>query len=290
MSTPDVPSRQAIADLLRAANIPHADAIAGLAEPSWKLIPAPTPMAEIAMGESRFGGVPDLPADFEWPTRNGHPLSFATQLDLAVADAPDLPREGWLVFFFDALEEPDGWDPGDAGGAHVAYFDGPLSSLIRRAAEPNADIATPWEPCAVSFAVAADLPDPGDSPFTSTATLEDWLDDTLAAAKASVSGTDDEATYHHLLGHPQAIQGDMRGECELVAAGVRCDGPAAYEGERAARLLAKARVEWRLLLQLSSDDLPCFRWGIYGRIYFWIRRGDLSARAFERVWARLQYS
>lgn len=32
----------------------------------------------LKLGQSRFGGLPDLPSDFDWPLWQGKPLSFLT--------------------------------------------------------------------------------------------------------------------------------------------------------------------------------------------------------------------
>jgi hypothetical protein len=64
--------------------------------------------ADPAAGRSRFGGVPFLPAGFDWPRReSGRALHFL--LDLReVPPAPVLPESGVLAFFYDG-----GWIPSD---------------------------------------------------------------------------------------------------------------------------------------------------------------------------------
>lgn len=56
---------------------------------------------EIEIGGSRLGGVPDLPADFEWPRWQGYVVPLLAQLNLAeVEDAKGLlPTRGWLYVF-----------------------------------------------------------------------------------------------------------------------------------------------------------------------------------------------
>lgn len=46
--------------------------------------------------------------------------------------------------------------------------------------------------------------------------------------------------------------------------------------------------EWRLLLQIDSDDNAGMMWGDVGRLYVWIRRDDLKRRDFSRAWVVLQ--
>jgi uncharacterized protein YwqG len=102
--------------------------------------------AELPIGASRLGGRPDLPPSIEWPRWNGFTaedlvtargmripqgqkpatLSFLAQVNLA--EIPDgtglLPDRSWLFFFYDAAQQPWGFDPRDRGCARVIYFDG----------------------------------------------------------------------------------------------------------------------------------------------------------------------
>jgi uncharacterized protein YwqG len=94
---------------------------------------------------------------------------------------------------------------------------------------------------------------------------------------------------HHLMGHPQLVQGDMRAECQLAANGIYVGNPTGYESPRAKELAKTAAAEWQLLLQIDTDeDGPGWMWGDCGRIYYWIRKRDLAARAFEDGWLILQ--
>jgi len=103
-----------------------------------------------------------------------------------------------------------------------------------------------------------------------------------------ISTVREKETYHHLLGQPQLIQGDMRDECQLASSDGYVGSAEGYDSDRAKELRAGAR-DWLLLLQLDSEDqAPGWMWGDVGRLYFWIRVQDLRARKFERVWMVLQ--
>ncbi len=60
----------------------------------------------IPIGESKFGGSPDVPVEFDWPTWKNLPLSFLGQINLStIAKNPIaalLPTEGLLSFFYNA--------------------------------------------------------------------------------------------------------------------------------------------------------------------------------------------
>ncbi len=57
----------------------------------------------VALGASRIGGRPDLPADAEWPTYNNKPLGFLAQINFAQLRASpvarDLPAGGVISIF-----------------------------------------------------------------------------------------------------------------------------------------------------------------------------------------------
>ncbi len=285
------PGPASAAEALRRAGILHAEALARLAEPSIRITAERTAIDALSPGASRFGGAPDVPPGFVWPERGGRPLTFLAQLDLAEVRAPGLPASGWLLFFYDAVEQPWGFDPMDAGGARVIHVDAARGALARRP-HPQVDPAGgPFECCRLRFTPAIDLPDAGDEllekarvPFDD-ARLDAYLE--VSAALSGIEAVD--ARYHHLLGNPQLVQGDMRGECQLVTSGVYVGKPEAFQGERTQELLRAAPAEWRLLLQIDTDeDGPGWMWGDCGRIYFWIRRADLAEGAFDKAWLVLQ--
>ena len=90
-----------------------------------------------------------------------------------------------------------------------------------------------------------------------------------------------------MLGHPDEIQGDMKLECQLVTNGLYCGDSTGYEDPRAAELEADAS-DWRLLLQVASDEDAGAMWGDLGRLYYWIRDQDLRRGAFDASWLVLQ--
>ena len=94
-----------------------------------------------------------------------------------------------------------------------------------------------------------------------------------------------------LLGWPDIIQSNMTLQCELVSRGYYLGGT--WDGvpleERDALRCPSVR-DWQLLFQLdtvASGDFELM-FGDCGRIYFYIRREDLQARRFDRVWLILQ--
>jgi uncharacterized protein YwqG len=160
-----------------------------------------------------------------------------------------------------------------------------LDELVRRTHPTGFSFA----PCAVALTEVLDLLHPWDRRTVGAGielTAEE--EESYASVITELTGVEQDAQYHHLLGHPQLIQDDMRGECELVAHGVD-PSPTGYASGLAKQLLAGAAAKWELLLQVDSDEEGLgWMWGDMGRLYFWIRRSDLAARAFDKTWLVLQ--
>ena len=121
-----------------------------------------------APGGSRLVGMPDMPANMEWPNHNGRPLAFLAQIDLASlpsgVDWP-APRKGWLYFFLGAVDG-DKYTSIEVGNVdsspnRTLYFGGSISELRPRPS-PEGTIA-PYEfskavPYSVSFELGLSAP------------------------------------------------------------------------------------------------------------------------------------
>jgi uncharacterized protein YwqG len=240
------------------------------------------PASDFRLGQSRIGGAPDLPADLAWPSHEGQALTFLAQVDLAEVSAllPDsrLPPDGHLWFFYSS-EQPWGFDPKDAGGSLVIYR--PAATPLVHA--PPADGA--FAPCALELTVFDDIPDlDDDHPLLPL--LDEWEQERYFTVRGYLS-SGGRGPGHKLLGYADAVQGPMALECQLVTNGLYCGDPSGYEDPRAKELASGSR-EWRLLLQIDSDDSAQMMWGDSGRLYFWIREEDLDQARFDRAWTILQ--
>jgi uncharacterized protein YwqG len=266
------------------------EALVGLTMPSVRLRAQLVEVGELPVGTTKLGGLPELPPSWSWPRARGGPLSFVAQLNLAEVARLDrryvevLPAAGLLVFFFDAVGQWLGSDPGDRGGWQVRFIQ-PGTPLVRThfpkdlpgdgrfgevplTAEPEVTVA-PWE----SFVVAQIVP-----------SLEEQL--AYAAACVEVLGEHEDRVIHRLLGHPDPIHGDMQLECQLLSNGICYYGD--HDADPRVRQLRPGAADWRLLLQVDSEDQAGMVWGDAGRIYYWVRTQDLRARRFDQAWLVLQ--
>ena len=128
-----------------------------LAEPTVAVRISRTDPDSIALGASRFGGVPDLPASVDWPSHQGRQLTLIAQLrldDFAPYDLKGLlPRTGWLCFYLN----PDA-DTSDKGEAdyQVLYFENDVGGISRR--QPSEGVM-PLPTCRAELCGHYTLPD-----------------------------------------------------------------------------------------------------------------------------------
>jgi len=254
----------------------------------------------IVWGRTRFGGCPDVPAGFVWPTFTSdtfyddtvkpRPLSFLAQFDCGALAAMDpeglLPRTGILSFFYELGSARWGFDPADAGCGRVYWFDG---------SQPLAPAPFPHELDEEFRLPRLRVQAKADHSFASWADFaqvhpeldEDELFEDYIEAYEVIGGSGD---CSKLLGWPDVIQDNMTLECELVSRGYNLGGLDEFPAHLAAREGAASVENWRLLFQLDSFEMEDFdlNFGDDGALYFYIRTEDLKARRFDRVWVILQ--
>ena len=249
---------------------------------------------------SKFGGKPAVPADFVWPyfasadydgeTAN-RPLSFLCQINLeeiAVYDKENvLPKKGLLLFFYELETMCWGYDPEENGCARVYYFED-VNGLS--AAELPEDIREDYrlKEYDLSFEAKASYPSFEELDCHAETDFDFEVYDEILEKM----GCDIDPERHKLLGYADPLQGEMLTECERVTRGLYCGDAESYrntpEDEEAAIL--EAAPDWILLFQMTSIDEEdcCLMFGDMGNIYFYIRKQDLQARNFDKIWLSLQ--
>ncbi len=232
---------------------------------------------------TKMGGAPDVAADFEWPVRGGRRLTFLAQVNLedikTVVESAAMPKKGLLSFFhatpWDVSTERDGW----------AVIFTPDTSNLTPAKAPRAARGSKATQSTV-LAASREL----TLPFMRTEDARGLGLDEEGWKRYAALYYEHQGSYclsppegggvHRFGGHPDAIQGDMTRRIEYGRRGKDVDVPDA-EIDRAAK-------EWRLLLQVSSDENLGLGFGDNGRMFFWIRATDLAQRAFEKVVVEVQ--
>ena len=231
-------------------------------------------------------------------------LPFLAQIDLADAWREqnfdiDLPRAGRLLFFYDARECPPGFDPADLAGFRVIWDDTPVSDLVHTIGPEELAIDYLVVPAKVLRAAAGYIL-PELEAFACRALSLPCPDreryDRLLHPYDEQIGTDgwydrlpdiEKQPHHFLNGCDDSETGRMELECELVTRGIPTGGPNAFTGEEAdfARL---RQADWCLIAKFDCSEFTTIHmeheWFTDHKLYFWIRRDDLSARRFERAW------
>lgn len=255
--------------------------------------------AEVELGKSHFGGVPDVPSDFVWPeyetstfdddTVKLRPLSFIAQFNCAEILPYDkdglLPKSGLLSFFYEVGSMCWGFDPADKGCAKVYYFEDVKElSPVEFPEELEEDYRFP------TFEINASSEHglPCIEDFMLKHKKVDWdefdeVRETLGCKLPDLSSK--------LLGWPDIIQNNMTQECELVSKGYYTGNGFDEIPKQEVELAKRNSLDnWLLLFQLDivSDDDFELMFGDCGRLYYYIRKEDLAAKKFDNIWLESQ--
>lgn len=264
--------------------------LVSMLQPAIRLETFPCQEGDLPLGATRIGGRPDLTDDVVWPVWKGKPLAFLAQINLSdlvrFPFAGVLPRDGWLLFFYDAEQSTWGFAPQDVGSWAVIWMLDDKSPLKRRGIPSETLAGGFYKPCRVEMREVLTAP-PFESPFIRELHLTESEEDAYWDFLENIHADEEGEVSHQILGHPEAIQGDMQLECQLVSNGLYCGDSSGYNDPRA-KELAKGAEDWQLLFQVDSDDNAGMMWGDVGMLYFWIRQEDLLMRAFEKSWMILQ--
>jgi len=231
-----------------------------------------------------MGGNPHLPIGIPWPTSQGRPLDFLLQLNLSelprklVGDA--LPERGWLYFFYDLERRPWGYDVSHRHGWRVLFYDGNLTNLQRRERPDSTEARL--RPCTLSFFESIYVNWPSLQDEKSLSDLRSLTNEGLFEAEVEISG-------HQITGKTHGGQGDLQEECQLVSNGIYLDGGGGPVLDQVKAEQVRSGIkDWRLLLEVHSDENAGLEWTGYGTLYFLIREEDLRHCDFHDVWAIFQ--
>lgn len=243
-------------------------------------------------GHSKFGGMPDLGLDAQWPRYKGRPMMFLAQVNLEeiAAACPDslLPKSGLLSFF--RAMDPDDYIPlwydeeSDRLASRVLYspdaHDNERSTLpLHRASRERAFLANP---CSLRFATAPLLPS-----FNSLRFLEMGLTDEEREAYLNL-GPDLAPTYaetaaaHQILGFLRPTQDWHEVHAQKILQGEDQYGGFDVDSDEGRRLVREAG-RWIPLLHLVRCEQAGWDWCDGGSLLWMIRDDDLQNLKFDRA-------
>lgn len=278
------------------------DEVIAKLRPAIGMVPRRDPHVAEEVAVSRMAGSPDVPPGFKWPfveidqhlneedrrkkRKKTAPLRFLLQVNLAeLGGLPaydELPKHGLISVFF--IE----------GTVRVFYFRDTSKLAAARPPEFPED-GPAYQPCRIEFVERWSAKDIGEMSWTVEGKKDDSLWTLIAALTESKNG--DIGGYgsrHHLLGHPQSVQNDVRYEWHLERNGHDATfprtRPAAREGyvHQLDNAQTRSLDKWRLLFEIDSDtDGPRWMWGDVGRLYVGLLEDELKQRQFDQcelVW------
>lgn len=268
-----------------------------------RLYPKASDENNISIGHTKIGGKPDLPKEITWAIETNivetiekkflifkskkeetitKPLSFIGQINLSETSPFDkdnlLPKTGLLYFFYSAEQEVWGFDYKDKNKFKVIYWNGDFSELKRTDFPEDLAEYSCFKPCSVDIKSEISLPSYEHEVY------EDFVEGEDNKFWEEVYN---EGNLNKLLGYSDNIQNEMELECELVTNGLYCGDLSGYNDPRAKALELNAK-NWRLLLQIDSNEENEMMWGDCGRLYFWIKKDDLLTKQFDKSWFSLQ--
>jgi uncharacterized protein YwqG len=258
---------------------------------------------------SHLGGPAFLTHGAEWPRWGSKPLALLAVIDLEelagfTADVP-LPTGGVLNFFYEADEQQAwGFEPSHRDGWRVVFaerdtgastpaVDGSLAfpsiGLV-----PEQILSIPgWEEPAVNSIFPPHRPKPKSKleDLRTRRTREDedrrrqaYFD--LQDAWYAVAGVE-ESPNHQIGGWPRLQQNPIWKECDVVSRGLPLGTSHQWNDPRVAAL-ADTQSDWRLLLQLDTDDDAGWMWGDVGTLYYAVRDSVRRPDAFGEAWMVFQ--
>lgn len=256
--------------------------IADLRKPAVRLVKSDTE------SKSRLGGRPLVESKhFSWPESNGNPMAFLAQIDLSEISVQVpyewLNKKGLVLFFYDVLEMPWGFDPKDRGKWKVIFQENP--GILADLPDSIDEISTIKESYITAKRVEV-LPN-YDDPGVESLNLSDEEIELYIDLEADCS---DDEPLHQVGGFPSPVQGnDMELESQLASNGVYVGNSKGYQSPEAKALEDGAR-DWKLLFQFDSDDVLDVMWGDCGMLYFWVQQEKSIVNQFENSWLILQCS
>jgi len=237
--------------------------------------------SEGKLGESRWGGTPDVSQNWQWPFKGKFPMQFFGQINLAdlISDAENpFPSTGLLQFFAD----------GSSNAAFIALLDANQSLQVAQVPEMEAEFDE-MPAHRLKIVPRADLPQWATSDYQEL--TRDFSDDEQEAygkvANVTESGRPGPLFAGQLLGHVAGIGIDPREDASIaheLAPELRFD-----YAKRAEIDLSGAR-HWRNLAMFDSIRALDFFFGDAGYFGFLIPEDDLANLAFERIFAHMQSS
>ena len=224
---------------------------------------------KVEIGQSKVGGLPHLPKDYQWPYFRDVPLNFIAQINCSDFEFTGFPESGVIVFFYD--NRHGGYSIKDKGFIKVDYF----TNSIKLEVTPSPELVKKrmfglfgtytlpkiYKEAKIGFRNSFSLPDNVDNVFSD----EDW-----------------EEAYWEL--------NDDVSENRFIQIGGYCN-PVQSDGieENIVKLFKRgAPSDWKMIFEIYQDKETDMMWGDAGKLHYYSHVDDLSKADFTNVWMEMQ--
>nr|WP_193859017.1 YwqG family protein [cf. Phormidesmis sp. LEGE 11477] len=214
------------------------------------------------------------------------PLTYLGQIHLrelsSIATTCGLPSDGVLLFFYDLINYPGGYEVSSKGAWRCVYLDA-TEELAVKPISKNEYKGELFPHCSLSFEEEWMISLPGPELKDVSEDIQYWqrLIEVLKEEFGIRLPTVACSIEHRLLGYDGPMQEPMERLCQL-----RFNGISGYAKQSPS--IEKGVEDWQLLLQIDSDDKVGWEFGDTGRLYFWIRQQDLAKHDFSKIWCEMQ--
>jgi hypothetical protein len=219
-----------------------------------------------ALGTSRLGGNPDLPAGAGWPRCRGRAQTFLGQVrlsDLPTDAEPLRAHDGVLLFFTHVQLESPGY--GLWAGRCTSVLHAPEGTALARKRPPRGARMLRLRPAEMRFRMRPDIPDTD----VASGRLAAPLTDIRLADEELDRWWDLEAALHR---RPKLLHHRLLGHVKSPNGGSPCWGRT-----------QRRRGAWRHLFTIGLDFRVGFEVADGGRLQVAIPPGDLHSGRFDRV-------
>ncbi|WP_337100090.1 YwqG family protein [Paenibacillus sp. YIM B09110] len=249
----------------------YSEQFQSMIKPSIRLITERESEKKLAIGQTKLGGQPDLPANVEWPYWKEYPMSFIAQINLQEmpiiqTDNDKYPAKGIIYFFYttypEAMYEEIDFE-NNPMTSKVLFYDGEINDLVRTQPPKQLSKELQFFSASVFPQIEWSVPEVESYEVNEVLGLS-WGEENNDKyweifkenfSKKYIKGytLETHVGMNRLYGYHDAVQGEFKGE------------------------------GWRLLLQIDSEDSTNMEWGDTGRLYFWIKDYDLRNLQFDSV-------
>lgn len=241
----------------------------------------------LKIGQSKIGGKPDLPKDFEWPRANEKPMLFCAQYNLSEITRFDkeneLPKKGFFYIFLSLNEE---WNEFNGIKQPFKFIFSKSENLIRTEFPNDINENQTFKTAVIEYFEYYTIPHwqnyklfefdkkYNDFNFYFIEPIEFYMIEELYQ---------DSDNMHQILGHDRSIQSSVVYDFASKELGLY--GAESSEYQKRWNDILELSKTYELLLQLdcydSNTDLTKF--GGSGTYYFGLSKTDLENMNFKNI-------